>query len=155
VPLSAVWAPTAIAQAEQTVAASSRTGRALEELIGATGRGTGAPDPLAAEVTRRARSGERVAAIGVAVGLSDRQLQRRSLDWFGYGPKTLVRVLRLVAALDLARSGVSLAAVAARCGYADQPHLAGDALALTGATLTELGLGGRASARVRSRTQSA
>jgi AraC-like DNA-binding protein len=92
----------------------------------------------------RASAGERVAAIAPAIGLSVRQLQRRSHDLFGYGPKLLARILRLVDALDLARGGTSLATVAATCGYADQAHLADDVRALTGTTLGGLGIGGRA-----------
>ena len=84
-----------------------------------------------------------MATIAGAVGLSDRQLQRRALDAFGYGPKLLARILRLGEALELARSGVALSAVAARCGYADQAHLADDVRALTGTTLGQLGLGSR------------
>ena len=40
-------------------------------------------------------------------GLSTRQLQRRALDAFGYGPKLLARILRLGDALALARRGVA------------------------------------------------
>lgn len=143
VPLSALWTPADVARAAEVVALSPHAGQALESLVVGSGRGSGAPDAIAAEVTRRARAGERVSAIASAVGLSDRQVHRRSLEWFGYGPKTLSRILRLVAALDLARSGIPLAGVAARCGYADQSHLAGDARALAGATLGELGVGGQ------------
>lgn len=66
------------------------------------------------------------------VALSERQLHRLSLDAFGYGPKTLTRVLRLVRALDLARSGMPYAQVAARAGYADQAHLAREVKSLAG-----------------------
>jgi AraC-type DNA-binding domain-containing proteins len=72
------------------------------------------------------------------VGLSPRQLHRRSLDAFGYGPKTLARVLRLNRALTLARAGVELADVAATTGYADQAHFARDVRELTGTTARAL-----------------
>jgi AraC-like DNA-binding protein len=55
----------------------------------------------------------------------------------------LARILRLGDALALARRGVSLATVAASCGYADQAHLADDVRALAGTTLGQLGLGTR------------
>lgn len=141
VPLAALWPSADVERAEETVATSLHPGRTLEALVVEWGHGDGAPDALAAEVTRRARAGERVTAMSSAVGLSDRQLHRRSLDWFGYGPKTLSRILRLDTALGLARAGAPLAAVAAQCGYVDQSHLAGDTRALTGATLGELGVG--------------
>ncbi|MGW5695942.1 helix-turn-helix domain-containing protein, partial [Streptomyces asiaticus] len=68
----------------------------------------------------------------------ERQLHRRSLAAFGYGPKTLGRVLRLNRALDLARTGLPFAEVAATAGYADQAHLARDVRALAGVPLGRL-----------------
>ena len=41
-----------------------------------------------------ARPGARVAELGSALGVSERQLRRRFADAVGYGPKTLARVLR-------------------------------------------------------------
>jgi transcriptional regulator GlxA family with amidase domain len=67
------------------------------------------------------------------LGLSPRQLHRRCLPAFGYGPRLLTRILRLGQALDAARSGLPLADVAAACGYADQAHLSRDSRALAGA----------------------
>jgi len=72
------------------------------------------------------------------LGLSERQLHRRCLPVFGYGPRRLARILRMSRALDEADAGRPLAQVAADCGYADQAHLCRDVLALTGATPTEL-----------------
>lgn len=57
---------------------------------------------------------------------------------FGYGPKMLVRILRMNQAVDLARSGTPFAEVAARIGYADQAHLAREVKALAGVPLSEL-----------------
>jgi AraC-like DNA-binding protein len=141
--LDAVWRRVEAARLEEAVAAVSRPGKGLEAAVLAFGRGAPRADPLVAELVRRARVGEPVATTAAAVGLSARQLQRRSLDAIGYGPKLLARILRLGAALELARSGVPLAAVAASCGYADQAHLADDVRALTGTTLGALGLGAR------------
>ena len=73
-----------------------------------------------------------------AVGLSERQLHRRCLAAFGYGPKTLHRVLRFQNALGRARAGDDLARVAHECGYADQAHMARDVSALSGTTMTTL-----------------
>jgi AraC-like DNA-binding protein len=64
------------------------------------------PDPAVAAIVTRLRAGTSVVATADAVGLSARQLHRRCLDSFGYGPKTLARVLRMERALALA--GVSL-----------------------------------------------
>lgn len=100
-----------------------------------------APDPLLRQVVAALGAGSPVAATADALGLGVRQLHRRSLAAFGYGPKTLARVLRLRRALALAAGGVPFAEVAARAGFADQAHLARDVRELAGMPLGEL-LGG-------------
>ena len=65
-------------------------------------------------------------------------MHRRSLAAFGYGPKTLARILRFQRALALARAGTPLAEVAVRSGYADQAHLAREVRALAGVPLGRL-----------------
>ena len=79
-----------------------------------------------------------LASVAEAVGWSERQLHRRARGVFGYGPKTLARILRLQRALALARDGVPLADTAVRAGFADQAHLARDVRELAGAPLGEL-----------------
>jgi AraC-like DNA-binding protein len=143
VPLDQVWPGVEVGRAEAIVRRATSVGYALEEVVVAHGRAAAAGDPLVTEVVRRIQEGERVAAIAPAVGLSARHLQRVANDVFGYGPKLLARILRLQLALGMARRGLALAAVAARCGYADQAHLADDVRALTGTTLGGLGLGRR------------
>ncbi|GGM29030.1 hypothetical protein GCM10012279_54650 [Micromonospora yangpuensis] len=71
-------------------------------------------------------------ATAAEVGLGPRLLRRRCQAWFGYGPKTLARILRMRRALALARCGTPLAEVAARSGYADQAHLTRDVRDLAG-----------------------
>ncbi|TDO51374.1 AraC-like DNA-binding protein [Kribbella sp. VKM Ac-2527] len=90
------------------------------------------PDGVVRHVVRGVRRGIGVPALAGSVGLSERQLYRRCLDAFGYGPKMLDRVLRMNLALDRARAGLPLAEVAARTGYADQAHFTRDIKALTG-----------------------
>ena len=51
---------------------------------------------------------------------------------FGYGPAVLRRVLRFRRAMALLREGLGPAEVAARSGYADQPHLSRDVRAFAG-----------------------
>jgi AraC-like DNA-binding protein len=90
------------------------------------------PDRLVGQVLRGIRRGVAVPALAGSVGLSERQLYRRCLDAFGYGPKMLDRVLRMNAALERARAGLGLAEVAVQTGYADQAHFTRDVKALTG-----------------------
>ncbi|MEV7388352.1 helix-turn-helix domain-containing protein [Streptomyces sp. NPDC091215] len=96
------------------------------------------PDPLLSRLVEALDEGRSVSATAVELGLGTRQLHRRSLSSFGYGPKTLARVLRMQRALSLARAGVPLAETAVRAGYADQPHLSRDVRELAGVPLTGL-----------------
>ncbi|WP_232828638.1 helix-turn-helix transcriptional regulator [Kribbella monticola] len=90
------------------------------------------PDRLIGQVVQGIHRGIAVPTLAANVGLSERQLHRRCLDAFGYGPKMLDRVLRMNRALDHARTGLTLATVAAQTGYADQAHLTREVKALTG-----------------------
>ncbi|AZM56230.1 AraC family transcriptional regulator [Streptomyces sp. WAC 01529] len=114
---------------------------ALEAVAVERAAGAGPPDPFLTEVVRSLNAGRTVAATAHALGVNARLLHRRSLPAFGYGPKTLARVLRLQRALALAREGRSYADTAAATGFADQAHLARDVRELTGLTLSVL-LGG-------------
>ena len=89
-------------------------------------------------MVRRLQAGDPVSRVADALGMSERQMRRRSLEPFGYGPKTLARVLRLNGAIDLARSGLAFADVAADSGYADQAHLARDVREFAGVPLSQL-----------------
>jgi AraC-like DNA-binding protein len=95
-------------------------------------------DPLGPRIHSLAVQSVPVARMADRLGLSERQLHRRCLPVFGYGPRRLARILRLNRALDGAGAGRPLAQVAADCGYADQAHLCRDVLALTGTTPTGL-----------------
>ncbi|NEC53493.1 helix-turn-helix domain-containing protein, partial [Actinospica acidiphila] len=95
-------------------------------------------DPLLTRLVAALDAGRPVAGTADSLGLGARQLHRRSLAAFGYGPKTLARILRLRRALALAYAGVPFAETAARAGYADQPHLSREVRSLTGVALREL-----------------
>ncbi|MER6257410.1 helix-turn-helix domain-containing protein [Streptomyces sp. NPDC001584] len=135
VELADLWPARAVRRASGLVEGYGDARAGLEALAGARAAAAGAPDPLAAEVVARLRAGEAVAAVARAVGLGERQLHRRSLDAFGYGPRTLGRILRLRRALALARAGLPYAEVASVAGYADQAHLSREVRALAGTTL--------------------
>ncbi|MEU9789622.1 helix-turn-helix domain-containing protein [Streptomyces sparsogenes] len=113
-------------------------GRALEAVALERLRRAEPPDPAVGAVLAGLSRGRSVTEVAAAVGLGQRQLHRRSLAAFGYGPKTLARVLRLNRALDEARAGTAFAEVAALAGYADQAHLAREVKALTGVPLGRL-----------------
>ncbi len=66
-------------------------------------------------------------------GWSERTLRRRCLAAFGYGPKTLERILRFRRFLRLvADARTPLAVLAVEAGYADQAHLAREVRRLAG-----------------------
>lgn len=139
VPLAQVWPERSVRTLEERIAHAPRTGAALEAV--AAGR-LAEREPRAerehAAVARLLAAGRSVAEVAGAAGLSERQLHRRCSDAFGYGPKTLARVLRMQEALRLARRGMPLAAVAASAGYADQAHLSREFRALAGVPVTRL-----------------
>ncbi|MEV7418952.1 helix-turn-helix transcriptional regulator [Streptomyces sp. NPDC089919] len=109
-------------------------GRALEALAAALAAGAPPPDPLAGAIVAGLAAGRSVAEAAGAVGLGARQLHRRSLAAFGYGPKTLARVLRLRRALALVRRGLPAVEIAAAVGCADQAHLNREFRELAGTT---------------------
>jgi len=84
--------------------------------------------------------GEGVARLMRQLDLSERTLRRRSRELFGYGPKTLGRILRFQRFQALARRSrhAGLADMAYATGYADQAHLSREVLSLSGMTALEI-----------------
>jgi AraC-like DNA-binding protein len=100
------------------------------------------PDPVLHEaVALLQKHSITVAELAVRVFVSERQLERRFVEYVGYGPKTLQRVLRLqhvVGQLRMEREAGELARAAASAGYADQSHLSRESRRLTGLTPRQL-----------------
>ena len=130
VPLADVWSRDRTRRLSDRVGTARDPALALEEAV--VNLFDESPDGLTGQVLRGVRQGVAVPALAGTVGLSERQLHRRCLDAFGYGPKMLGRVLRMNAALDRARSGLALAEVAIQTGYSDQAHFTREIKALTG-----------------------
>jgi AraC-like DNA-binding protein len=74
--------------------------------------------------------------LGRALLMSERTLRRRFDESFGYGPKTLDRILRYQRYLQQSRVArdASTALLAAEAGYADQAHLVRESRRLSGET---------------------
>ncbi|MFJ3892314.1 MULTISPECIES: helix-turn-helix domain-containing protein [unclassified Streptomyces] len=138
VDLTDLWPTATVRRLHARLAKSPDPTAELERLALERATRTPAPDPLLRHLVAALGAGRPVAATADELGLGARQLHRRSLTAFGYGPKTLARVLRLQRALALARAGVPFAETAARSGYADQAHLARDVRELAGMPLGEL-----------------
>lgn len=129
-PLDALWGREAARLAERL--GDAPTAADLATVAAARLARVGGPDPLGPRVAALLAAGATVTATAAGVGLGPRALHRRSQALFGYGPKTLARILRLRRALALAGHGIGLAEVAARAGYADQAHFTRDVRDLTG-----------------------
>ncbi|AXL91679.1 AraC family transcriptional regulator [Streptomyces sp. CB09001] len=142
VELTDLWPAARARRLAARVNAAPDPATGLEQAALSRAAEAGPPDPLLGRIVSALDAGHPVAATADALGIGARRLHRRSLAAFGYGPKTLARVLRLQRALALARDGTPLAETAARTGYADQAHLARDVRELAGATPGELLRGG-------------
>ncbi|MFI0349582.1 helix-turn-helix domain-containing protein [Actinomadura sp. 9N407] len=134
VPLRELWGTEADRLAE-AMAASSDPHTPLVDAVRA--RTSAAPDPLVPALVAALES-HPVREVAGTLGLSERQLRRRAHAAFGYGPKTLQRVLRFQRALRLARAGEPLADVAYAVGYADQAHMANEVRDLAGTPIRAL-----------------
>jgi len=138
VELGALWPSADVRRLADLVDSAPDRGVALEDAARLRLGGAGPVAQWTAHVVRQLGSGAPVAAVAGSLGYSERQLHRRSLDAFGYGLKTLARILRMTRALELVRSGGALASVAVAAGYADQPHFARDVKLLAGVPIREL-----------------
>ncbi|MGW1714619.1 helix-turn-helix domain-containing protein [Streptomyces sp. NPDC002156] len=138
VELADLWGAAEVRRLRARVDAAPDPATALEQLALERAADTPPPDPLLGGLVAALQSGRPVGRTADELGLSARQLHRRSLSAFGYGPKTLARILRLQRALAMAREGVPFAETATRAGYADQAHLARDVRELAGASLRQL-----------------
>ena len=147
VPLPELWGPAGGELGERVVTAdqpeavtaqvvADRLAR-LPEVPGLPGGWPPEGPGLAEALAGRAGPGT-VRQMADDLGLSERQLHRRCLVAFGYGPKTVQRVLRFQAALRDARAGRRLADVAADAGYADQAHMSREVRDLAGVPITAL-----------------
>ncbi|WP_432170329.1 helix-turn-helix domain-containing protein [Streptomyces sp. 1222.5] len=141
VELADLWPASRVRRLRDRVEAAPDPATALEDIALDRSAWAAVPDPLLHRLVECLGEGRPVAGTADELDLGARQLHRRCLGAFGYGPKTLARILRLQRALGLARSGVSYAETAVRAGYADQPHLAREVRELAGRPLGRL-LGG-------------
>lgn len=117
-----------------------RAAAPAEVLLAAIARRQSAPERTMAHLFARLAEGDapRVAALARELGSSERALRRHCQEHFGYGAKTLDRILRLQRLLACARRSRTLTDAALAAGYADAAHLVHDARQLTGLAPGEL-----------------
>jgi len=138
VDLDQLWPADRVRRLVDELGATTSVLAAEQVLASAVASGLTEWDPATPALLERVARGERVASVADALGWSERQLHRRSLAAFGYGPKVLQRVVRFDRAVKMARRGAGLASVANETGYADQAHLAREVRALAGVPMTAL-----------------
>ncbi|MEU4743130.1 helix-turn-helix transcriptional regulator [Actinosynnema sp. NPDC023658] len=134
VPLTELWGPSS--RFEDALGTADDPCEVLASAALARLRDT-PPEPVVGAIASTV-SATTVDDLARSLGLSARQLHRRSLAAFGYGPKVLHRVLRFDRAVKLAWAGVPFADVAHRTGYADQAHLSREVRELAGVPLGQL-----------------
>jgi AraC-like DNA-binding protein len=96
------------------------------------GRRTAVDQLVEAAARSLAAPGARVTCVAAELGVSERQLNRRTLDAIGYGPKMLARVARLRRLVAVRERSLALRALAA--GFASQAHMSDEIRRLTGLT---------------------
>ncbi|WP_411081234.1 DUF6597 domain-containing transcriptional factor [Streptomyces sp. cmx-18-6] len=133
--LTDLWPASAVRRLTDRIDRAPDPAEALERFALDRIADTGPPDPLTVAVAESLRRGASVAATAAEAGIGARRLHRRSLAAFGYGPKTLARILRLQRALALVRTGLPYAEAACAAGCTDQAHLSREMRDLAGTTL--------------------
>lgn len=98
------------------------------------------PPEMRAAFDLLSRQRETILHLSKELGLSERSLRRRCHEIFGYGPKTLERILRFQRLLALGQRSpeTTLAALAIDTGYADQAHMTREVRLLSGLTPREI-----------------
>jgi AraC-like DNA-binding protein len=141
VPLTTIWASSGACLRERLLEARA-PGEALavmERFLISHLTGFEGPDPAVIAAAGALSRGMPVGAVCEELGLLPRTLRRRFTAQVGLTPKRFARVRRmqrLVRELD-GLGEVDWAAAAARHGYADQAHLAGEFRALADVTPSE------------------
>jgi AraC-like DNA-binding protein len=139
VPLETLWGRPGACLRERLLEVAAAPCQALdvmEDVLLGQMRDASAVDPAVAAAARALSRGVPVGEVATALGLLPRTLHRRFTAQVGLSPKRFARVQRLqrvVRDLD-GQLRADWAAVAARHGYADQPHLSDEFRELAGVT---------------------
>jgi AraC-like DNA-binding protein len=146
VPMAEFWGSMADQVTDRIGAASSTAEklRILQEFLADKAPGVERPRREAAVIFEFLRAdagtaGRKIKELRELLGVSERTLRRRCDELFGYGPKTLDRILRFQTFQALAQTDADagLAVLALRAGYADQAHLTREVQSLCGMTAGE------------------
>jgi AraC-like DNA-binding protein len=138
-PLSELWGARA-REISQKIGDAPSTGEriwAMEAALSGLAPDVEPPSPdmgFAFNTLKTESAGPGMAVILDRLDVSPRTLRRRCQEAFGYGPKTLDRILRFQRFLKRARQSAEprLADLAFEAGYADQAHLTREVRRLSG-----------------------
>lgn len=135
-PLAGLWGDGAARELTERLADAASPADVLETAVAARLSQVDDVDPVVVRAVSLFDSPAPPSVSGVAdrFGLSERQFRRRFVHAVGYGPSTLVGVLRLERAMRLFGTSERTADVAAVAGYADQPHMTRELRKLAGVT---------------------
>lgn len=139
-PLSGLWGDRVVRELTERLAAAASPATVLESTLAARLSRVDDVDPVVTRAVSLFDTPAPPSVSGVAdrFGLSERQFRRRFVNAVGYGPSTLVGVLRLGRAMKLFEQPGRAADVAAVAGYADQPHMTRELRKLAGVTPGQL-----------------
>jgi methylphosphotriester-DNA--protein-cysteine methyltransferase len=120
-------------QAHNAIDAARRLAAGLAQREAALRPAHADVDAMSALLERHSSVGDVPAQLS-SLGFSARTLHRHCTEAFGYGPKTLERILRFQRFVNLARGSErrALAQWAAEAGYSDQAHLSREARRISG-----------------------
>lgn len=126
VALDDILAPARVAELSERLLAAPDDAARVALVVALLAELPFARDPVVTRALARltdVRAPASVAGVARELGMSERQLERRFVARVGLMPKRFARLARFERALALLGQGSSLASVAQRAGYSDQPHL--------------------------------
>lgn len=130
--LDELWSAREASELRERVLEAQTSEAQIERVQDAIARRPFERDAQLSEAIRRLAQGDEVRVVADAVGLGERQLERRMRERVGASPKRFASLARLERAVALVRQNVPLTRAALEAGYYDQSHFIRDFQRATG-----------------------